>query len=54
MEQERPVRDVLDLDPVHCAHRLDDAVDVRGVRGEDGHVTDLVVALDPDEIDRSQ
>ena len=54
VEQERPVGDVLDLDPGERAHRLDDACDVRVVGGEHGHVADLLAVLDPDEVDRAE
>jgi hypothetical protein len=54
VEQEGAVGDVLDLDPVEGAHRLDDAGEVRFIVGEHGDVADLLAALDPDEVDRAE
>ena len=54
VEQERPVGDVLDLDPVSRADRLDDPLDVRLVVGEHGDVAHLLAALDPDQVDRAE
>ena len=42
VKQERPVGDVLDLDPVDRANSLDDALDVRLVVGENRDVADLL------------
>ena len=52
MDQEGPVRDVLDLDAVECPDGLDDPCDVALVVCEHGHVTDLLPVLDADEVDR--
>ena len=54
VHEERPVGDVLDLDSVHGGDRRDDALEVRGVTGEHGHVPDLVVAPDPHEVDGAE
>ena len=52
VEQERPVGDVLDLDPVDRAAGADDRVGMVRVRREDGHVAHLAARLGADEIDR--
>ena len=52
MEQERPVGDVLDLDPVDRAARANDRVGMFRVRREDGDVANLAARLRANEIDR--
>ena len=52
MDQEGPVRDVLDLHAVECPDGLDDPLDVVLVVREHRHVTDLLPVLDADEVDR--
>ena len=54
MHEERAVGDVLDLDPLDRSNGVQDSLEVRPVGGEHRHVTDLVVAFDPDEVDRAE
>jgi hypothetical protein len=52
VHQERPVRDVLDLDAGKGADRGHDPVEVIGVLGEHRDVADLGALLHPYEVDR--
>jgi hypothetical protein len=54
MQEERSIRDVLDLDAGHLADRGNDALEVLRAGGQHCDVADLLVVLDPDEVDRVQ
>ena len=54
MHEERAVGDVLDVDALDCSNGFQDSLEVRPVGREHGHVTDLVVAFDPHEVDRAE
>ena len=54
MQQERPVGDMLNLDPDERLHGGDDLLQMVGARGIDRDVAYLLALLDPDEIDRSE
>ena len=54
MKQERPVRDVLDVEPFHLGHCSDDPVEMCAVAGKHRHVAHLLVSSDADQVDRSE
>jgi hypothetical protein len=54
VQQEGPVGDVLDLDPLDRADALQDPLEVCPVRREHRHVANLVVALDANEVDGAE
>ena len=54
MQEERPVGDVDDLDPVDLADGVEDPVEVRRVGRQDRDVADLVAGLDANEVDRAE
>jgi hypothetical protein len=51
MEQERPVGDVLDPDAVDASHRCGDALELIGIDGQNGDVTNFLIAVDAYEVD---
>ena len=54
MNQERAIRDRLNLDALDRIHRRHDTLDMRLVLSQDRDVANLVPALDADQIDRPQ